>query len=320
MIIIPIIEKQYENVNPLVPLYYKNRSRLPTVTDINIISDDLIVVLHRFSGKVYLIKIEYEIENDCMKMKNYIILDTLTIKYGNNQYQNEMLDRKDNRLYIITFTEYLVIVDIIDNKSLKQIKEINLSRKCCYHGLEINNNYLYVVPSVVKNTEMHIIKMSLDTHQIEKITTPEFKENTGKYRIKDISFLKNGKILLIILINNGKTRMTDLNHNDNGFIGLYDSNFILLDKYELKSVHFDSLAIYNNDFYITIEDDEGGFIYKGSINNEKNTIENLKKISVPNFPHGITINNNLLGFTSYSSESIYLSTINEINNMLHLDI
>ncbi len=320
MIIIPIIEEQPKNVKPLAPLYYRNRSRLPTVTDINIISDDLIVVLHRFSGKVYLIKIDYIIENDFMIMNKYIIIDTLKIKYGNNQYQTEMLDRKDNRLYILTFTEYLVIVDIINNKSLKQLEEINLSNKCFYHGLEINNDYLYVVPSIVNNIKMHIIKMSLATHQIEKIITPEFTENTGKYRIKDISFFKNGKILLIILINNGKTRMNDINHQDNGFIGLYDSNFLLLDKYELKSIHMDSVITYNDDFYITIEEEEGGFIYRGSINNDKNTIQNLKKTSVAGFPHGIHINNNRIGFTSYSSESLYLSTINEINNMLYLDL
>ena len=317
MIIIPIIEKQDKNQKPLAPLYYKNRSRLPTVTDINIISDDLIVVLHRFSGKVYLIKIEYEIEDDEMKLKNYIILDTLKIKYGNNQYQTEMLARKDNRLYIITFTEYVVIVDIIDNKSLKQVKEINLCSKCCYHGLEINNNYLYVVPSIVTNISLHIIKMSLDDYKIDKIITPEFIKNTGKYRIKDISFFKSGKILLIIMINNGKTKMTDFNHTDDGLILLYDSNFILLNQYELKSVHIDSMITYNDDFYITVEEDEGGCIYKGSINNEKNVIENIKKTSISNFPHGIdiNINNNLFGFTSYSSESVYLLTMNEINKL-----
>jgi hypothetical protein len=97
---------------PLVPLYYKNRSRLPTVTDVNIVSNNLIVVIHRYAGKVYLIEIDDQ-------LMNYKILDTIKISYGDNQFQTEMLTRKDNRLYIITFSEYMVIVDIVDNNKLK---------------------------------------------------------------------------------------------------------------------------------------------------------------------------------------------------------
>jgi hypothetical protein len=73
------------------------------------------------------------------------------------------------------------------------------------------------------------------------------------------------------MINNGKTNMTIRNHVENGFIGLYDNNLNQLDKYPLDDVHFDGLAtsMYNNDFYITLEETNGGFIYKGSIDSEK---------------------------------------------------
>jgi hypothetical protein len=307
MLIIPLLEKE---IKPAEKTYYKTRSRLSTVTDINIISNELVVIIHRFSKKVFLVKIKPKQEPE------YEIIDNIQLNY-----QTEMLTRKDNRLYIITFTEYLVIVDIIDNK-LKFIKEIKLVEGSFYHGLEINNDYLYIVPSVVKNNFMHIIKFSLETHKIEKIITPEFKENTGKYRLKDISFLPNGNILLLVMINNGKTNMTNVNHIDKGFIGLYDMNFILIDKYEMNEIHIDSLITHNNNFYLTIEENEGGFIYKGSVNNQKNIIENMKKIKVDVFPHGIDINKtyNLFGFTSYATSSAYLLSLDELDELEELNL
>ena len=119
------------------------------------------------------------------------------------------------------------------------------------------------------------------------------------------------------MINNGKTNMTLPNHTDNGFIGLYDSNFNQLDKYPFNDVHFDGLVanVLTNDFYYTVEETNGGFIYKGSIDNEKNIInKKIEKIKTPNFPHGIDISPeyNLLGYTAYSTSSVYLMRLNEL--------
>ncbi len=316
MFSIPIIENPKGYFTPI--LYYKNKSRTTTVTDVNIISKELIVAIHRFAGKVYLIKLEYD---EDQKINKYYLLDSLKIKYGGSQYQTEMLTRKDNRLYILTYTSYLVIVDIIDNKNLKFIKELKFSHGSNYHGLEINNNNLYIVPAIVEGP-MHIIKMSLNPENInyrfEKIITPEFKINTGKYRIKDITFLSNDNIILSIMTNNGKTGMLDYNHSDDGFIGLYDMNFKLLDKLPLKEIHMDSIiADKKNNFYLTIHEKEGSFIYKGTINNNINKIENIKKIKVAAFPHGIDINEeyNMLGYTSYATSSVYLIPLNEFDSI-----
>lgn len=308
MLRIHLPEKIETSINPL---YFKNDSRLPSVTDISIISKDLIVVLHRYAGMVYLIKIN-------STLTNYAIIDKIKIKYDGNKFQNEALVRKDNRLYIITFTEYMIIVDILDNQKLKQINEIQLNnRGCWYHGLEINNNNLYIVPSVVKGDTMHIIKinLSLPEIKIEKIITNEFIQNTGKYRIKDITFLPDGKILLVIMINNGKTRMVNKTHQDIGFIHLYTSDFMILDKYELGPCHADALISHEYNFYLTVEIPYGGFIFKGLINNETNKIEIIKQIPVPNFSHGIDINieSNLIGFTAYSTDSAYLMKFDEFN-------
>jgi hypothetical protein len=312
-----------ENIEygPKDTIYYKTDHRFPTMTDVNIISDELIIAIHRVGRKVYLIKL-----NENEHTPTYEILDTLLLNY-----QTEMLTRKNNRLYIITFGKQLIIVDIIDNVKLKFIKQINLSNNNnSYHGLEIYRNNLYIVPSIVKNEPLHIIKVSLNNNEykINKIITPYLIKNTGKYRIKDISFINDNKILLIIMINNGKTLMKDNGHCDNGFIGLYNyninqddpskSNSELLDKYDFGESHLDSLIINklnnNNIFYITVQENEGGFIYKGSINVDQNKIENITKIKCDGFPHGIDINNdyNLIGFTSYATSSVYISKLDEL--------
>jgi len=311
MFTIPITENPTGHYTPI--LYYKTKSRTHTLTDINIVSKELIVVIHRFAGKVYLIKLEYD---DNGKINKYHLLDSLKIKYGGSQYQTEMLTRKDNRLYIITYTSYLVIVDIVDNINLKFIEEINLVPGSCYHGLEINNNNLYIVPAIAEGP-IHIIRMSLNpeniNYQFEKIVTPEFKMNNGNYRIKDITFLSNGNIILPIIIKNEKSGMLNYNHSDDGFLGLYDMNFELLDKLPLKDIQMDSIIADKKDnFYLTIQEKEGAFIYKGNINN--NMIGNIKKIKVDEFPHGIDINEecNMLGYTSYATSSSYLMPLDSL--------
>jgi hypothetical protein len=79
MIKIPIIEGN----NTTKPIYYKSKFRFSNLTDINIISNELIVLIHRFAGKVYLIKLNYE--NDTFH--NFTILDSIKIKYGNVEYR-----------------------------------------------------------------------------------------------------------------------------------------------------------------------------------------------------------------------------------------
>jgi hypothetical protein len=289
------------------------------MTDVNIVSDNLIVAIHRYAGKIYLIEIDNQLQN-------YNIIDTLNIVYGNNKIETEMLSRKENHLYIITFTEYLVMVDIIDNTKLKFIKTIKINTSGNkYHGIDIYDNNLYIVPAVVANNSTHILKIKINNiennieHNIEKIITNEFRDNTGKYRIKDISFFENGKMIILIMINNGKTNMTINNHVDNGFIGLYDNNFNQLDVYLLNEVHLDSVATFGNDFYVPVVEKEGSFLYKYSIDNNKIN-KNIKKYKIDDFPHGIDIykskNKTILGYTSYQTSSIYLIDLDKLDEEL----
>jgi len=310
-----IINIDESNTTKLKRIYYKNRSRLPTMTDVNIVSENLIVGIHRICGKIYLIEIDNQ-------LKNYNIIDTLKIVYGNNKIETEMLSRKDNHLYIITFTEYLLMVDIIDNKKLNFVKTIKLNTTGNqYHGIDIYDNNLYIVPAVVANNPTHILKINTNNieNNIEKIITNEFRDNTGKYRIKDISFFEDGKMIILIMINNGKTNMTINNHVDNGFIGLYDNNFNQLDVYLFSEVHLDSVAIIGNDFYVPLVENKGSFIYKCSINNNKIN-KNIKKYKIVDFPHGIDIykskNKTILGYTSYQSSSIYLIDLDKLDEEL----
>uniref|UniRef100_A0A6C0E7V5 Uncharacterized protein n=1 Tax=viral metagenome TaxID=1070528 RepID=A0A6C0E7V5_9ZZZZ len=302
------------------PIYYKTTSRLATITDVNIVSDNLVVAIHRYAGKVYLIEIDNNLEN-------YNIIDTLNVKYADNKIDTEMLVRKDTHLYIITFSEYMIQVDIINNKKLQFIRTIKLNEKGNrYHGVCVYNNNLYMVPSVVpKNNPIHIIKMGIplsdnNNNKVEKIITKEFIDNTGKYRIKDIAFLKNGTIVLNVMINNGKTIMTMENHVDNGFIGLYDSHFNQLDVYLLDEVHLDGMVAYENDVYFTVVEKDGSFIYKCSIDDITNKIDkNVKKYKSADFPHGIDIyksSKTILGYTSYGTSSLYLSYLDDMEFVL----
>jgi hypothetical protein len=313
MLTIPLIEPI---PNYIKPLYYKDFFRYPSVTDINFISNEYVIVIHRYSAKVYLIKLEYD-ENDKNKIINYNIIDTLKIKYGNNeQVKTEMLTRINNRLFIITFTDDLVIVDIINNTTLSQIKAIKLVNGSNYHGIKYHKDYIYIVPSIVnkKNSYLHILKLCPITLKKQLIITDEFKKNTGLWRLKNIAFLPNNNILLAIIINNGITSMFNKNHSDKGYLALYSPNYKLLNNKTPKCIHIDGLITKDYTYYMTVRDDRGAFIEIGNIDLQNN-INLLKEIKVPDFCHGLDIHNKLFGFTSYKTNSAYILELKDLDDL-----
>jgi hypothetical protein len=91
-------------------------------------------------------------------------------------------------------------------------------------------------------------------------------------------------------------------------IGLFTfPEFKLLDSKEYPNVHFDLGTNYNNTFIICAQDQDGGFLYTGQINNNK--IGEIKKIYVAGFPHGVAIHKNLLAYTSYDTSSVYITNL-----------
>ncbi len=296
------------NDKNLQKIYLKDKSRFPSVTDIKFINRELIIVAHRFAYKLYLIKINFESES-------YQILDTyLTMDDKKNVHFCESFEikydeiSKNYKLYMIFFSNYLWIFDInMNDYKFISKKIIKLNNQNTYHGIKIYNNHLYLTPSnmLTNNKSNNILEMNLKKYNETYMSIGDIKDN---YRLKDISFINNDYVLLVI---NYKTniKLATKNQITNGAFALFTfPSLQLLDKIEFNHVHFDKSIIYNNFFYITTQDEESGKIYKGTIDLIHNKIIMLNKIVVDDFPHGLDIYQDLFAYTSYGTDSVNIES------------
>jgi hypothetical protein len=179
-----------ELIEPLsgTPIYQSGRSRYTTVTDVAFINESLIVVIHRTGCKAYLI----ELGGD----GSHSVLDTLTMTHNNQNVKTEMITYANGKLYMITYSELMFVLEIVENK-LKIVDTIIFKPRMTYHGLQAKGNYLYVTPSdnMSPRTEK-IIKFNMTNKSYEYIESPDLLQ---KYMYKDITFLPNNLILIAIL-------------------------------------------------------------------------------------------------------------------------
>lgn len=300
-----IIFEEKNNTN-LDRIYLKDKSRIPSVTDVKFINRDIIIVAHRYAYKLYLIKIDFENEI-------YEILDTyLTIDDHKKIHFCESFKIKYNEtsknyeLYLIFFSNYLWIfdIDLINNKFISK----KLNNRNTYHGMKIYNNYLYLTPSnmLINNKLNNVLQLDLEKYNITYMPLGSIKDN---YRIKDICFINNNYVLLIINYKTA-TKLSTKNHISNGTFALFTFlSLQLLDKIEFKHVHFDKSIIHNNFFYITGQDEQNGKIYKGTIDLNNKKIIMLNNIIIDDFPHGLDIYQDLFSYTSYGTDSVHIEPL-----------
>jgi hypothetical protein len=285
-------------IEPLLgePVYQAGRSRYPTVTDVAFINETRIATIHRIGCKAYLI--------DLGEDGAHTIVDTLDIVHNNEKVKTEMITYANGKLYMITYTDLMFVLEIVENK-LTIVDRIVFKPGMSYHGLQAKGNHLYVTPSnnMSPRTDK-IVKFNMTNKTFEYIESPDLLQ---KYLIKDITFLPNNMILLAICFKKD-TNMCMKTFTNDAMIGLFDSSFRLKDKWMLPKKHIDSLIAKDNVFYVTIADDVGGFIMKGSVCGGK-IVRSIDKIPVGDFPHGIDICGNKLAYTSYSDSTVCIIDI-----------
>ncbi len=283
------------------PLYLDNKIRYPNITDIKFINNKYLVIAHRYARKLYLIKL---INN------KYQIISSLLINYENIYHKTESFDIINNTIYLLGFSEFLIIVDIINYKKLKINKVIKIDTKnITYHGIKYFDNSIYLTPSTYSSDDNNnIIKFNIKNDNYQLMETGDILKN---YRIKDIIFITNNLVILSIVIKT-TTTLFDNTHNSDSIIGLFSfPDYKLMDKVEYNNIHLDLGCSKDNNYYICGHDLEGGFIYKGTIDIDNNKIININKIKVEDFPHGICIYDNFLAYTSYGTSSAYIHDLSE---------
>ena len=291
-----IIEEPHNKF--VLQIYLGKRFRYPSVTDVVFVSSDRIVVAHRYACKLYYI----QFSDPCYS--HHRIVDELVLHVNGKQHQTEMMDISGNTIYLISYSEYLTIIDIVaDTLCVRKTVLLNQTQSP-YHGIQVYMNYVYITPSNKAAGDDRIIVWNTEHDNIaHKLTSPDIGPNI---RIKDIAFLSDTRI---ILLGNYKTinAMTNKGHTFNGFIGLYTHEFRELDIVPYSTTHFDSVTSKDGVFYATGSDLEGGYIYVGSTVDDK--LSAIVKHPVQDFPHGITVYNDKLAYTSYATSAVYITDV-----------
>jgi hypothetical protein len=273
--------------------YFGIKTRYDTITDSVFINENLIVVASRQDATIYLIEID-------IKNRTHKIIDT-HICYQNNKYYNpDLISKMNNTICITTFRNDLYMVKIINNKIVFS-EVISFDLKYNFHGVcTINDNFIYLTDLKYSGI---IIEYSRKNNIENKIILPKFE----KKRIKNVIIINNNYI--IGLACDGGPHNKPVFYKS--YINLYKkngNNFDFIYGIELDNTHIDSGVYINNTCYITCQDENNyGTLLSFNINN--NTFDNLNKIKVNEFPHGITYYNNYIMYTCYSNSSVNIFNI-----------
>jgi hypothetical protein len=227
--------------------------------------------------------------------------------------QTEMMDVYYNTIFLICYNEMMFVLDILPNDTLAIRKAIQLTpNRIPHHGIRVHGEYVYITPSNMKIGYEHIVQYHIHSGAIRYL--PSIGPNI---RIKNIAFTQNEHAVMAINYKT-ETNMSMKNHTSHGALQLYAPNMQCIQSIKYPATHFDSICMAprasQDDpeiFYAIGADGEGGYIYKGII--ENNQIIGVKKYPCMDFPHGIDVHDNKIVYTSYATSSIEWIDINELD-------
>lgn len=279
-------------------LYFEQRTRFATVTDVDFVNETRIVAAHRYGCKLYVI--DFKLED-----KSFSILHTHTLMHNGRRIQTEMIKVVGNKVYVISYNELIFEFELMPDGSLVQrrSKALNNTRSP-YHGIEFFEGYLYLTPSNKSQGDDRIVKLNPVTFEHEYL-----KSLGSSLRYKDIGFLEN-KFRVIPANYKNLMEMTAPGATFDGVINIYNEKFEVTDTRYIKLAHFDAVVTRGNEFFITVSDTRGGAILHGTVGSA-GTIESLRRIPVEDFPHGINMFGSLIAYTSYKTSALYIYRLSD---------
>lgn len=285
--------------------------RYDTLSDCDFIDDTHIVCADRQMARLYLI--QFDLEHD-----TYTIIDTATCICNNKPFHFELISIKSANMqnpyitiYAVSYTNELFSCNIVYNKFTKFTTMV-VNPADNYHGvLALEDGSVYVTnmkqPTITqfnpKNGYKHTIKCSRGV------------------RMKDVIVIDDPYIVALSSdrgpINGSKTADGTVQPINKP----YDSHVILYNRYTGQHVCVHTLektqidgCVYKAPFcYVTCTDVSGvGYILRLSIDLVARTFTDPVYIPCAGFPHGISIYNNMLAFTSYATSSLYIHNLSAL--------
>jgi hypothetical protein len=284
---------------------FGTQERIANITAIKFITPDTVVVAHRAVAKLYLVRVE---DNLCE------IIHSITLKMGSKYYHPDGMDLYKNKLYISTFTDQCPIVEIKDNSQLLFHSVFETKLGVPYHGLYVDNNGIFLggcAPYNKSKTETCIDYFETLTKSHKKI-----RFNTGfNRRIKGIDMIDSKN--MIVGSDDKRDGFRDI---FNSYIHTYKIDYTNqklngVDDFKILNAQIDGikLSACKDTWYATVHyaDNKTGYIVIGSVNTKLN-IQLLSKFPCDNFPHGLDIYKEFIGFTCYGSSSFSIGREKEM--------
>jgi hypothetical protein len=279
------------------PIYFGEKSRIPSHTDVKFLSKTRLVIAHRFSGKLFLVDIQNE---------KYKIVHSCNIMYKGKLDFPDLMDVYENKVYVVNLNSLLHIFEI-KYDMIRYVKTVTLDTNFEYHGLHVYESKVFAVTTTSMNKSPFIItEYNLITEKKRNIS---IQGNTN--RMKDIVFLAKNMAVILTNFNNREKGLGKLKEIYDSEIVLcsFDGNqFTVVDTKPFEGCHIDSLAVKGNAVYCTcVFDMEGSFVLKGVI--EENRFVSISKIPSPPFTHGIDIFEEQIALASYGTHSTFVQPL-----------
>jgi hypothetical protein len=281
--------------------------RYDTMSACDFFSDNLIVCADRQSAVLYLIKFDYEADT-------YEILDTAEGIVGSRHVNFELFCIQSNNIYAVSYTSELFSCEISGNK-FHSMKLTPINSTDAYHGVTIAGTDSLYLTNMFKNT---IVNYNIKTGF--KRTIPCI----NGVRMKDVAIIDTTYFLAL---SSDKGPITGVFDTTGKLImrgNYYDSHALIVNRTTGNCLRFhtfnkqqiDGCSIYKNYAFITCTRSDGtGYLWRAKITNDYNFIE-ICEIPCAGFPHGISIRNDILAYTSYTDSALYIHKLDSDCNLI----
>ncbi len=284
--------------------------RYDTITDCDFFNDTCIICADRQMACLYLI--EFDLERD-----SYRILDSITCISNGKPVHFELISIYKNpitseiRIYGVSYDNRLFICDLIRDKFSNYITKV-VNECDNYHGICILDDEESVY---VTNTQKPTItKFNACTGTKQTIVC------NGGVRMKDVAII-NAEYMIALSSDRGPTEGIQKSDGTiNSVCKPYDSHVFIYNRntsaqmyvHTLKDTHIDS-CVYSAPFcFVTCTSASGeGYILRLRVDMETKTLVDPVQFPCAGFPHGISIYNNKLAYTSYATSSLYIHDLAE---------
>lgn len=282
--------------------------RYDTITDCAFLDDTHIVCADRQMAKLYIIRFD-------LTTQTHTILDSKECIVNGRPQHFELISIKDNIVYGVIFEGTLFMCKIQDN-AFCNFESVSIDPKATYHGLSTTDH----TSVYVTNTQLPTItEFNIPTRtKRSSYTIPQGK------RIKDIAVIDKDHLLVLSsdgAPSNAKhpTKDVPLSRHCKS----YNSHVLIYNKATLKTIksyalintHVDSCVYLHAHCFVTCTPSTGeSYIFHAKLDSQYNFTDPTNIPCAP-FPHGISIYNDILAYSSYGESAIYIHTIDKEGNI-----